>query len=116
MAPIGTIKNKIASAGLKSAEQLRAAAVRAAGRNGRMPYVYEEPQEDVLLMQETVSERMREGEAPESVLGSSFYLHSDAEAAAAADQVCPRRIMLWRSGPTEIHLITTPVASSIRLI
>ena len=78
MAPIGTIKNKIASAGLKSAEQLRAAAVRAAGRNGRMPYVYEEPQEDVLLMQETVSERMREGEAPESVLGSSFYLHSDA--------------------------------------
>ena len=30
------------------------------------------------------------------------------------DQVCPRRMMLWRSGPTEIHLMTTPIASSIR--
>ena len=78
MAPIGTIRNKIAAAGIKSAEQIRAAAVRAAARNGREPYVYEEPQEDVLLMQETISERMREGEPPESVLGSSFYLHSDA--------------------------------------
>ena len=78
MAPIGTIRNKIAAAGIKSAEQIRAAAVRAAARNGREPYVYEEPQEDVLLMQETISERMREGETPESVLGSSFYLHNDA--------------------------------------
>ena len=78
MAPIGTIRNKIAAAGIKSAEQIRAAAVRAAARNGREPYVYEEPQEDVLLMQETISERMREGEPPESVLGSSFYLHNDA--------------------------------------
>ena len=78
MAPIGTIRNKIASAGIKSAEQIRAAAVRATARNGRTSYEYEEPQEDILLMQETVSERLREGEPPQSVLGSSFYLHNDA--------------------------------------
>ena len=78
MAPIGKIRNKIASAGIKSAEQIRAAAVRAAGRNGRADYSYEEPQEDVRLMQETVSERIREGESPETVLGSSVYLQKDA--------------------------------------
>ena len=64
---------------MKSAEQLRAAAVRAAStRNSRTHYAYEEPQEDILLMQETISERLREGESPASVLGSSFYLHNDA--------------------------------------
>ena len=78
MAPIGTIRNKIASAGIKSAEQLRAAAVRATAKNGRAPYEYGEPQEDILLMQETVSERLREGEPPRSVLGSSFHLLNDA--------------------------------------
>ena len=78
MSPIGSIRSKIASAGIKSAEQIRAAAVRATARNGKIPYTYEEPQEDVLLMQETVSERLREGESPVSVLGSSFYLQNDA--------------------------------------
>lgn len=78
MPPIVSIRNKIASAGIKSAEQIRAAAVRATARSGRIQYTYEEPQEDVLLMQETVSERMREGEAPEVVLGSSVYLQKDA--------------------------------------
>ena len=78
MSPIGTIRNKITSAGAKSAEQLRAAAVRVTARSGRTPYTYEEPQEDVLRMQETVSERLREGESPESVLGSSIYLQKDA--------------------------------------
>lgn len=74
MSPIGSIRNKITSAGEKSAEKLRAAAVRATARNGRVSYSYEEPQEDVLLMQETVSERMRQGETPSSVLGSSVFL------------------------------------------
>ena len=78
MAPIGKIRSKITSAGIKSAEQIRAAAVRATARNGRVSYSYEEPKEDVLLMQETVSERMREGEPPASVLGSSIYLQKDA--------------------------------------
>lgn len=78
MSPVGTLRNKITSAGIKSAEQIRAAAVRAAARSGKISYTYEEPQEDVLLMQETVSERLREGEPASSVLGSSFYLHKDA--------------------------------------
>lgn len=78
MSPIGTIRNKISSAGQKSAEQLRAAAVRAAARSGRSSYAYEEPQEDVLLMQEDVSERLREGESPAAVLGASLYLQRDA--------------------------------------
>lgn len=77
MSPIGTIRNKIASAGARGAEQIRAAAVRATARSGRVPYIYEEPQEDVLRMQETVSERLREGESPETVLGSSLYLQRD---------------------------------------
>ena len=62
MSPIGSIRNKLASAGVKRAEQLRAAAVRAATRNGKARYSYEDPQEDILLMQETVSERIREGD------------------------------------------------------
>lgn len=78
MSPIGTIRNKITSAGARGAEQIRAAAVRATARSGRISYVYEDPQEDVLRMQETVSERLREGEPPSSVLGSSIYLHKDA--------------------------------------
>ena len=78
MDPIGTIRNKITSAGARSAEQLRAAAVRATARNGKIDYAYEEPHEDVLRMQETVSERLREGEPPSSVLGSSLYLRGDA--------------------------------------
>lgn len=78
MSPIGSIRNKIASAGVKSAEQIRAAAVRAAARNGRVPYSYHEPQEDVLVMQKEVSERLLEGESPSSVLGASFYMRDDA--------------------------------------
>ena len=78
MSKIGKFRKKIKSAGAKSAEQIRSAAVRAAARNGRVQYAYEEPGEDVLLMQETVSERLREGEAPSSVLGSSFVLQNDA--------------------------------------
>ena len=78
MTPIGTLRNKFTSAGIKSAEQIRAAAVRAAARSGKVSYTYEAPQEDVLLMQETVSERLREGEPASSVLGASFYLHKDA--------------------------------------
>ena len=80
MSPIGTIRNKITSAGAKGAEQIRAAAVRATAKTGRISYSYEEPREDVLRMQETLSERMREGESPASVLGSSFYLREDARA------------------------------------
>ena len=72
MSPIGTIRNKITSAGAKGAEQIRAAAVRATARTGRISYTYEEPQEDVLKMQETLSERMHEGESPASVLGASW--------------------------------------------
>ena len=72
------IRNKITSAGAKGAEQIRAAAVRATARNGKEPYAYEEPSEDVLLMQENISERLREGEIPSSVLGSSLYLKKDA--------------------------------------
>ena len=72
MSPIGTIRNKITSAGAKGAEQIRAAAVRATARTGRISYTYEEPQEDVLKMQETLSERMHEGESPASVLGASL--------------------------------------------
>ena len=60
MPPIVSIRNKIASAGIKSAEQIRAAAVRATARSGRIQYTYEEPQEDVLLMQETVSAHMEQ--------------------------------------------------------
>lgn len=78
MSPIGSIRNKLASAGAKSAEQIRAAAVRAAARNGKVAYAYEEPQQDVLLMQETVSERMREGESPSTVLGASVFLREDS--------------------------------------
>lgn len=78
MSPLGTIRNKLSTAGARSAQQLRSAAVRATAKNSRVPYSYEEPPEDVLLMQETVSERMREGEAPSSVLGSSFFLQKDA--------------------------------------
>ena len=78
MSPIGMIRNKITSAGAKGAEQIRAAAVRATARNGKEPYAYEEPSEDVLLMQENISERLREGEIPSSVLGSSLYLKKDA--------------------------------------
>lgn len=78
MSPIGSIRNKIVSAGAKSAEQIRAAAVRATARNGKNNYSYEDPQEDILLMQETVSERMREGEEPAVVLGSSVYLREGA--------------------------------------
>lgn len=126
MAPIGTIKNKIASAGLKSAEQLRAAAVRAVGHNGRMPYVYEEPQEDVLLMQETVSERMREGETPESVLGSSFYLHSDARLPLFSIFVAVREpdLRLFRAtltsileqtyGEYEIYILDRGISDQVR--
>jgi len=78
VSPIGMIRNKITSAGAKGAEQIRAAAVRATARNGKEPYAYEEPSEDVLLMQENISERLREGEIPSSVLGSSLYLKKDA--------------------------------------
>ena len=78
MSPIGLIRNKLASAGAKGAEQIRAAAVRATARNGKEPYSYKDPQEDVLLMQETVSERMMEGEEPSVVLGSSVFLREGA--------------------------------------
>ena len=78
MSPIGSIRNKLASAGVKRAEQLRAAAVRAATRNGKAHYSYEDPQEDILLMQETVSERIREGEDPAAVMGSSVFLREGA--------------------------------------
>lgn len=78
MSPIGKIRNRITSAGARSAEQIRTAAVRATARKGRISYSYEEPQEDILLMQQTVSERLREGEAPSQVLGSSFFLQKDA--------------------------------------
>ena len=78
MSPIGLIRNKLTSAGAKSAEQIRAAAVRATARNRKEPYSYKDPQEDVLLMQETVSERMMEGEEPSVVLGSSVFLREGA--------------------------------------
>ncbi len=78
MSPIGKFRNRITSAGAKSAEQIRIAAVRAAARKGRISYAYQEPKEDVLRMQQTVSERLREGEAPSQVLGSSFFLQKDA--------------------------------------
>ncbi|MDO5133605.1 MAG: glycosyltransferase [Eubacteriales bacterium] len=78
MSPIATIRNKITSAGIRSAEQIRAAAVRATAKNGRVSYAYVEPHEDVLRMQETISERLREGESPESVLGASIYLQKEA--------------------------------------
>lgn len=78
MSPIGKFRNRIASAGARGAEQIRSAAVRAAARKGRVSYTYEEPQDDVLLMQQTVSERLREGESPSQVLGTSFFLQRDA--------------------------------------
>lgn len=78
MSPIGTIRTKITTAGIKSAEQIRAAAVRMTARNGKVSYTYQEPPENVLRMQETVSQRLLEGESPSSVLGSTFSLHKDA--------------------------------------
>ena len=80
MSPIGMIRNKITSAGVKGAEQIRAAAVRATARNGKEPYAYEEPSEDVLLMQENISERLREGEIP-----TCFYKKID----------CPKPTSEW---------------------
>lgn len=111
---------------MKSAEQLRAAAVRAAARNGRVSYEYEEPQEDVLLMQETVSERMREGEPPESVLGSSFHLHSDARLPLFSIFVAVREpdLRLFRStltslleqtyGEYEIYILDRGISDQVR--
>lgn len=78
MSPISRIRKKISHAGTEGAGWIRAAAVRAASRGGRAPYAYEEPQEDILLMQQDVFARLQEGEPPSSVLGSSFYLKKEA--------------------------------------